>query len=157
MQETVSSPISLEDNVFLQTLRIPIRASRVLLGSILACHLGALLLLPAADLPRWLAALLGAAVIASLAHALHRHLAHADPEAPREWLLNAEGEWWLIDNGGRVWPARLRPDACIHPVLSVLVFRVRDRTFPLLLTRDNIDPDTFRRLRVRLRLPVTRE
>ncbi|MBS0001834.1 MAG: NifU family protein [Thioalkalivibrio sp.] len=78
-----------------------------------------------------------------------------------DWLgCDGEGEWWLATQAGlreeRRVPIRVGPDTRVHPRLVVLVWSspATGRGGALWLPWWRMDPQDFRRLRVRLRWPV---
>jgi len=68
--------------------------------------------------------------------------------------LKSDGTFLLRLADSEVEKGELLPGAFVHPQLTVLVFRLlqKKRRRVLLLTPDNVDPEAFRRLRVRLRV-----
>ncbi len=69
--------------------------------------------------------------------------------------LRKDNTWLISIAGKEAIKAELLPDCLVQPWLTVLVFQLPDRRKKsLILLRDNIDPDTFRRVRVRLRNPM---
>ncbi|MGH8614146.1 MAG: protein YgfX [Gammaproteobacteria bacterium] len=67
--------------------------------------------------------------------------------------LKPDGTFLVRLANSEVEKGELLPGAFVHPQLTVLVFKLsRKRRRALLLTPDNVDPDGFRRLRVRLRV-----
>lgn len=140
-------------NGFTLPLRIEYRPSRTFFGFNLAVHAGALACTSVAHLPHALAtAILCTLVAASAACEWRRYRAQRNALHP-VWLhLNARDAWWLIEAGADAQRLRLLAGAFVHPRLIVLRFSTAGsgrRTF--LLCADNADPDTLRRLRVRLR------
>lgn len=70
-------------------------------------------------------------------------------------LLGSSGEWSVAKHDGEIVPARLTREAFISPWLVVLRLTPRgERSAHIVLARDNTDRDSFRRLRVRLRIPL---
>ncbi len=66
--------------------------------------------------------------------------------------LDRHDRWQLLQAGQEAVPLRLLPGALVHPRLLVLCFREPGgRTRCCVLTHDNLDAQTLRRLRVRLR------
>lgn len=66
-----------------------------------------------------------------------------------EW--NRQGEWFWYE-GSRRLAADLLGDTYINAGLVILNFRTRDGRRSLVLPRDAVDPVTFRKLKVRLRI-----
>lgn len=138
------------DNPFLQPLRIPVRPSRLVTGMLVLIHVGALVWLFQAALPAWSQWLLAGCVVVSLVRMLQSHIL-PPAENPRELLLDSSGAWQVTDGHGKTRPAQLCRDALIHPALIALRLRTDRGHRRILLTMDNTDADTLRRLRVRLR------
>jgi hypothetical protein len=132
-------------------LRLEPRRSRRLAIGLAAAHGGALVLLPLLPLGAFVAAALGGLIILSWSW---NHVLHVARRADRSlvslvWL--ADGEWRLTERGGATRTGRLRWDSYVHPWLTVLNFTGARRCSVVLLP-DSLDPETFRRLRVRLGL-----
>ena len=67
-------------------------------------------------------------------------------------ILRTDETWLITIKGGEPVRAELFPGCLVQPWLTVLQFRMPDRSRKaLILLQDNIDVDTFRRLRVRLK------
>jgi hypothetical protein len=65
-------------------------------------------------------------------------------------------QWLLDDNRQQTFRAQLLPTSFVHPQLAIINLRLEDQPWykryrSILLLGDNIDGDTFRRLRIRLR------
>ncbi len=70
----------------------------------------------------------------------------------RRLLLDGHDQWYRIDEGGQREPLRLRDDTWLGHRVAVLRFdREQGRPLNVLILPDNLDADSFRRLRVRLR------
>jgi hypothetical protein len=73
----------------------------------------------------------------------------------REAILQGDDQWLLYLNTGEAIPATLLSGSYVQLWLTVLNFELDSgKHCTLLLTGDNIDPIVFRRLRVRLRMPI---
>ncbi|MFK8067067.1 MAG: protein YgfX [Gammaproteobacteria bacterium] len=73
--------------------------------------------------------------------------------AIREAVLRTDNVWLLLtkENDQKPVKAELLPGCLVQPWLTVLHFKIpHQRKKSLILLKDNIDPDIFRRLRVRL-------
>ena len=129
---------------------IPYRPSmRVCLFNTLA-HAGAIFCLVLADLPHTVTVLIGAGVLTHYGFYLKRFLS---PENIC-FKLDRGDRWQLLRPGRAAVDLRLLPGALVHPNIVVLCFREPGgRTRSCVLTRDNLDAQTLRRLRVRLRWP----
>jgi len=74
-----------------------------------------------------------------------------------ELILRPDNEWRLVDFNRRdddSCKMTLIPGAFVHPLLVVLKLRSPFGHYTFLLTRENMDADTLRRLRVRLLYPA---
>jgi Membrane-bound toxin component of toxin-antitoxin system len=70
-------------------------------------------------------------------------------------LLRSNDRWSILTCQGEVVTARLAGTVFVSPWLVILQLKPRgQRTAHIVLTRENTDRDTFRRLCVRLRLPL---
>jgi hypothetical protein len=136
-------------------VRIPIRLSRWLLGGISLAHGGALCLLWTVALPVWVKFLLLLTISTSFIHSMHKHFFFFNAESAVELLLNDEDEWLLTTRKGEIFEMQLHAECYVHPWLVVLPFRDVTRNYTVVLTPDMIDPNLFRRLRVRLRYRKT--
>lgn len=111
-------------------------------------HAGAIFCLVLADLPHLVTALIGAAILTHYGFYLKRFF------SPENICFKLDGEdhWQLLRPGHAAVDLGLLPGALVHPKIVVLCFREPGgRTRSCVLTRDNLDAQTLRRLRVRLR------
>ncbi len=132
-------------------LRIELRPSRQLATVLVAAHAGGLAVTLPLSWPWWGTSLLGMALAASLAWNLSRHALLSHPRAVWAITWRGEGDFELSRRDGTRTAARLAPDTYVHPRLVILCFR-RGRwgRSPVVLCRDAVDQESFRRLRVRL-------
>ena len=137
-------------------VRIPVKRSRWLLAGISLAHGGAVCLLWPAALPVGLIFFLLLMTCASFINSMHKHLYFFYDNAPVELFLNNEDEWFLTTRKDETYEVQLYPEHYVHPWLVVLLFRVEARKYTIILTPDMINPDVFRRLRVRLRYKKNR-
>ncbi len=71
-------------------------------------------------------------------------------------LLRSDDQWSVLTHEGEVLSARLIGTTFVSPWLVILWLKPRgQRRVHLVLTRDNTDRDVFRRLSVRLRVPMS--
>jgi hypothetical protein len=104
--------------------------------------------------PLPLATVLALGALAGLARCLRRTALNTARDAVTALAWGADGGWTLgLGDGSRV-TATLLPAPYRQPWLTVLRFRVPGRRLPVsaVITRDRVDPEPFRRLRVRLYL-----
>lgn len=132
-------------------LRLDLRRSRRLALYLAAAHAGALAFIPFLPLGNVTGALLAILVLLCLARSgSARVLMRGDGDVVA-LVWERDGEWRLVERGGRTRVCRLRPDSYVHPWLTVLNF-AGERRCSVVLLPDSLDRDTYRRLRVRLGL-----
>lgn len=113
-------------------------------------HAGAIFCLVLADLPHLVTVLIGAGVLVHCGFYLKRFFS---PENIC-FKLDREDRWQLLRDGREAADLELLPSALVHPKIVVLCFREPGgRLRSCVLTSDNLDAQTLRRLRVRLRWP----
>ncbi|CAK0772079.1 toxin CptA [Gammaproteobacteria bacterium] len=140
-----------------EPLRIDLRSSPHLALFLLIAHGGALALVPLLTLPLWAALGVAVGVAVSLSTTLHTYALLRGRYAVVCLVWTGEGRWVMAYADGMVRDAELMPGSFVHPNLVVLTFSVAGAPFPLnrrsvILASDSVDPATFRRLRVRLRV-----
>lgn len=129
------------------------KPSRQLLTALASMHVLAavavLWLLPGIVLPCVLLVL----IVLSAAYCRQRYWLGQGKQAIRAALWSAQGLWVLEHNNAQRHRARLLPGSYLHPRLVILQFALlRGGRRYLLLLPDSLDFDTFRRLRLRLRV-----
>ncbi len=126
-------------------LHLILEPSPSLAAGLILLHGLALLASVASPLPGWVKALLGVAVIAS--QAFYRR----GRDRCRGLTLLADGDWEIIERGG-LTRASLEPSSVITPWLVILHLTTSEGRRAILICRDSTDPESFRQLRVRLRI-----
>jgi hypothetical protein len=94
-------------------------------------------------------------LLASLSHAVMRHVLRVGPGAVEALRLDAEGELLLRFRGREEWCVATIRSRFVHRWMVLLSVRVAGRRLPttLVLTADAVEPDVFRRLRAALLAP----
>ena len=134
-------------------VRTRLKPSSSLAAVIVAVHAAAGVTVFPLDVAAGSKAALIAAVLASLAHALRRYALLRSPRSilalevhdrEKAAILTREGDWR---------DARILCTSCVTPSLTVLDLAVEGTRFAkhVLLVRDNVDPEDFRKIRVVLR------
>jgi hypothetical protein len=138
---------------FAASLRVTPRPSAILALSLGAAHLLALTSVFAVSLPLALKLALGAAVLASLCHAVYVHVLLQGRRSIRELIWTSSGALLVKDAHGRDWDAHVCANSFVHPRLLVLRLSL-DKGSPraMVLLPDSVTADVLRQLRVRLRL-----
>lgn len=134
-------------------LTIDVRRSRQLLIVLLVAHGGALVFIWALTIPLWLILVIALVIAISLIYSLKRHYLRNTDNAIVQAVWDADDNWHLLFADHTTAVGRVLPDSYIHPWLVVLNFATQNpnRKYSLPLLSDSLDPDTHRRLRVRLR------
>ncbi|MGD8617757.1 MAG: hypothetical protein PVH54_01065 [Gammaproteobacteria bacterium] len=133
-------------------LQLEIGPSRRMLAWLLLTHGAALLMLPLLPIPLLLRLALGGMVLFSLAWYWRRLISRRHPQAVRGLRWEAGRDCVLQVASGEQLQTLLAPRAFVMPWLVILYFTGRPRQ--LLLLPDMLTPESFRRLRVRLRLEL---
>ena len=123
-------------------------------GWLVATHLTAAAAVVLTPMPPAVMPCLLLLIAASLLRAHRRHIARTDPRAVVEAVWEADGRWVLALAGGERTEARLQPDSFVSVPLVILNFSAgsRLRGHSLVLPKDALDPESLRKLRVRLKL-----
>ncbi len=124
-------------------------------GWLLFVHLTALLVVPFLNLSVWLIAILVPTLAINLHLGWRRHVWRTHPQAIQSITWHGADELTVTLNTGRAMQATLVRRALILPWLVILQYRVAGQPGnSLLVTPDMLADDTFRRLRVRLRMAM---
>ena len=122
---------------------------------LVATHVTALLVLPFAMLPAWTIPPVAAAVLFSLWWCWPRYASRRSKAAIRSFTWQEGCSCEIERAGGDITPATLAPRAFILPWLVILYFRQSGYwQYNLVVLPDMLDSESFRRLRVRLKMEV---
>lgn len=147
----------IQNNSFLQTIRLPVNISPWLPVYLLVIHSGALLLIWQTAMAVWLALVCCIAILIHAGFMLRRYLPRFNPDLVREIILAADDTWRIRDGHGRCHAAELLTDTFLHPRLVVLRLRCANGLHRAVIIRDRYNEAMLRRLRVRLRHRVDSE
>ncbi|MCK5639925.1 MAG: hypothetical protein KAJ19_03980 [Gammaproteobacteria bacterium] len=138
-------------NKYATPLRLEPHISRILLILLLFAHGGALLLCLLPDFSPVIRLVIILFVALSLLFVFRRFYSE---NTFKQLVWDEQGVWVLCRHDGRQLDAELLPDSYVSPGLVILNLRCLDGTRcpSQLLLSDSLDEETFRRLRVRLRL-----
>jgi hypothetical protein len=118
-------------------------------------HGSALLVLPFTGLPLPVTVAIALAVAGSFLRAWRTHVSPTRPAAIHRLRWGDGNDWELTRQDGTTLHTSLRPRVFIHPRLVILRFRQSPwRTDSVLQTSDRLDPELFRKLRVRLLIEI---
>lgn len=132
-------------------LRLELRPSLQVTLYLSAVH--ALALLAVALIPLPFVAMVGlvTCVLAGGLYTVRRHGLLVARSAITQIVWDREGRWWLTTRGQDVLECELARDSYLHPRAIVLSFRrARFARCAAVISGDRLDPETFRRLYVRL-------
>lgn len=138
---------------YVAPLQLDLFASRSLLVNIAFIHalaFGALFYL---ELPLEVLVLLGLVIFYNAAHAIYKHAMRSSGQAITRVIWEDSGRWYIVRRNGEKKRVQLLGDTFIHPQLTVLNFRIPNKWFSqsVILASDNVNKDSHRRLRMRLR------
>ena len=132
-------------------LRLEPRSSRYLGRFLAAVHIIALGILPFSQLPPAAIAAIVPLVILSYLHHHRLQVRRRAGQAVTALHWDSGNHWRLTLQAGCTIAAALLPGVFIQPWLVILRFKTEyGRTACVVLLSDMLDPDDFRRLRVRL-------
>jgi len=116
-------------------------------------HAGALVLVSTLPVLVLLKLIITVFVLLSLWRTLNQVLLK-QRAAIRQFVWGADDDWTLVAGDGQTKNAKLLPSSYVQSWMTVLNFDVgqRLRPYSVVLLADAIDPEMFRRLRVRLTL-----
>jgi hypothetical protein len=139
-------------NGYATPLHLDVKPSRLLTAAVGAMHVLAFGLAVSGPGAGWLRLLLGLLVIGSWLRLHTRHPLWPNPGRITRLVWGREANW-EIGRSGAVESARLGGEAVVTPYLVILPLELESgRSLRLPILPDMLDPTTFRRLRVRLRL-----
>jgi hypothetical protein len=127
------------------SLHLILERSRALQTAVVAVHGLALIAALANPLPGGIQLLLGGAILGSLFLSWQRLI------QVRGLTLNPADEWEIILHDQTVL-ALLAPSTILTPWLVILHLTAGNRKFAIPICRDAVDPESFRKLRVYLRI-----
>jgi len=129
-------------------LRIVYSPPRWLLPFICSTHASAILCIFTVDAGWITMSALVVSIITSLAQAITRH---SGTSTPSRLILDARDRWMIIKPGaGRTYASLLAASVVLPDFIVLLLKTGTNKKYVFILTRENLDQDTLRRLRVRL-------
>ncbi len=138
-------------NPFAVTLKITPVFSRSLFLVLIIVSLTAMIVIICLPLNLWIKLIACLIILIWLAVVLREHCWHLD-RAITTATLRTDDSWLITFDRQEPVKAELLAGCLVQPWLTVLEFRLPDRRKKsLILLRDNVDKDIFRRLRVRLK------
>ncbi len=139
---------------YAQPLRLTPKPSRILMALLTLGHLGALSILFPLDFPIVIKGLIAVVLLLSLVVAWRKQPGKVGEGGVKTLTWQADGEWLLGTVDGKQLQANLHESTYVHPWLVVLNFRQQAKRgiLSFTLAPDALDKETFRELRVRLKV-----
>jgi hypothetical protein len=139
---------------FAQPLRLKPKPSRILLTLLVLGHLGAIAVLIPLDLSLFIKLTIGLLLVVSLIVAWRKQPGQVGEAGVQMLTWQSDGEWLLETHDGEQFKATLHESTYVHPWLVVLNFRKEGNRglLSFTLAPDALDHETFRELRVRLKV-----
>lgn len=139
-------------------LILHIKASRLLTAALLSLHAGAIVIVAVIPLAVLTRGALWLILALSLVHAIRYHGLRRATNAIRYLELGSDPEVLVGPNAKDLYQCRLKTRS-VHPWAVILTFACSDRRWPrtVIIVRDAVAPEAFRRLRVHLRLAVAQQ
>jgi len=134
-------------------LQLDLFKSRGLLIKIIVVHLLAFVALFYMALPLLAWAGVGLLLFYNAIRAIYIHASRTSRQAIIRVIWEDNGRWYIVRKSGEKVRVKLLGDTFIHPRLTILNFKVPDKWFSqsVILAADNVNQESHRRLRVRLR------
>jgi len=134
---------------YVPPLRINLKPSRLLSTFIISTHILTLGVLWLSPLQFAINSLLTLVLIISAFLSLKRHV--FENHRIQEIIHDSDRDWQLIIGDGKEVYAELQANSYRHPFISILNFKTEDKErYSAILLPDNVDRESFRRLRVLL-------
>ena len=152
-------------------LRLEIKPSKILLLFLLGIHLVALILIYFLEFTLFLSISFYTFIILSAYFVINKYALLNSSKAIVKLIWDTNNEWILEAKNGETIQAELKQDSYIHPFISILIFNCRQDgvqanagkftgfyklklgfTCNVILLKDNVNENDFRRLRVRLKV-----
>jgi hypothetical protein len=142
---------------FLLPLVFVYRPSKSLLYFLILMHGATLPGLAYAGIDPRIAVVCGILVIWSLLRYTIQHCSRSGVGHGNRFILSPDNDWWMLDRNGKGQLIKQLRGSVVHPWLVIIRFKCeQDRCYALILTRDNLEADVLRRLRVRLRYAIAK-
>ncbi len=135
-------------------LHLEIKPSRFLFYFLIALHLFAFILLW--FLPLFIAwqVLISIFIIVGGIYSVKSYATKQLPSSVVGLVWDADEQWFIQTQEGKTQPVILNGNSYVHPKFTLLNFKQENKWFSkaVILLWDNVDENSFRRLRVRLKI-----
>jgi hypothetical protein len=140
------------DNAFSLPIVIPYQPPTQLAYFITFSHFGAVLCLLTVNLMMWIKTLFIAFILVNYIHFILNYLSSRQSANKTILLLNRENVWSMISPNKSKQNLILTAEGFVHRFLVVIRLKtVQGDKLSFVLTNENVEKNTLRRLRVRLR------
>ena len=127
-----------------------------LAGIVALVHLGAILCVLPTSLELYAKFLLILTIILSFVMTEYRLYRRMNDTNPLQLVLDQEDRWYVIDSALSRKRVVLKSGGFINPILAILRFMDNKKTrYVFILSSSNVNADTLRRLRVRMKFRKT--
>ena len=135
-------------------LRLEIKPSRILCSLLLILHLFALAIIFILDFEFLINILVAILIAVSAYISIFQTAFRKSSSAIIKLVWDSNNEWILENNRGEQLNAELLRDSYVSSVMTVLNFKCKNhfRHKSIILLKDNINENDFRKLRVRLKV-----
>ena len=135
-------------------LHLEITPSRYLLILFFSLHFISFVLLFFIPIDSILLVVLSVLILLSAVHVFMHHVNKMRPTSIVGLIWDIEDDWFLLQRNGGKKLVELDGNSFIHPFFAILNFKQEGRLFSrsVILLKDNINQNDFRRLRVRLKV-----
>lgn len=135
-------------------LHLEIKPSRFLFYFLVALHFFAFILLWLLPLFLIWQILISIFIIASGNYSVKMHATKQLPSSVIGLIWDVGDQWFVQTREGKTQPVILHGNSYVHPKFTLLNFKQENKWFAkaVILLWDNVDENSFRRLRVRLKI-----
>ena len=152
----------MSNRIYTSSLRLKIKNSPRLAGIVAAMHTGAFVMLVISTLPAMVKILLTTMIVISLLMFVSVCSQRSFFQIRQKFIPSVKSAVWRADNlwslevaGGEDLQAELSGSSFIHPQLTIVNLKLIDQPWyrryrSLVFLPDNLDTESFRRLRIRL-------
>lgn len=144
-------------NPFLQPIRLNVALPTSFYITLLAIHLPAVMLPWFTALPVMLKAVTSLAVLGSYFYYTFAGTLVTTVNTVEQIVLDSNDDWQLVLVNGDILSAGFGERHYIHPLLTILELRHNREKYFFLFTPENVEKESFRRLRVRIKHRLNRE
>jgi toxin CptA len=139
---------------YVQPLRLQPKASRLFIVFLTVSHLTAIAVLFPLELTLWVKISITITLVVSLLVSLKKQPGRVGERGVQTLTWEADGDWLLETTEGESLTTTLHESTYVHPWFIVLNFREAHKRglLSFVLAPDALDAETFRALRVRLKV-----